>query len=150
MISMSLNVPKIYDYVIVKVLLFYKFSTYQPFLFTIEGNACEFIRKPPKFSVEKHVYDVIQETVPVLLTPCPTGNNTYNITWYLQDRHAPKNLPAGDYKLQFKLIVRPNVTLFVGTAVKYCDIRHNLTSTGTSTKSLQKPFKSCWYPVQQA
>ncbi|XP_053668391.1 uncharacterized protein LOC128718800 [Anopheles marshallii] len=112
LVNVSVNVPNIYDNVMVKVVLFYKFSTYQPFLITIEGNGCEFIRHPPQFGMDKHVYDIIEETAPELLVPCPTGNRTYNITWYLQDRHAPKNVPAGEYKLQFKLIARPNVTLF--------------------------------------
>ncbi|XP_052892778.1 uncharacterized protein LOC128300665 [Anopheles moucheti] len=111
-VSVSVNVPKIYDNVMVKVMLFYKFSTYQPFLITIEGNGCEFIRHPPQFGIQKHVYDIFVETAPELLVPCPTGNRTYNITWYLQDRHAPNNIPAGEYKLQFKLIARHNVTLF--------------------------------------
>ncbi|XP_053668390.1 uncharacterized protein LOC128718799 [Anopheles marshallii] len=112
MISVSVHVPNIYDNVMVKILLFYKFSTYQPFLITIDRNGCEFIRYPPQFGMDKHVYDIIEETLPELLVPCPTGNRTYNITWYLQDRHAPKNIPAGEYKLQFKLIARPNLTLF--------------------------------------
>ncbi|XP_053668383.1 uncharacterized protein LOC128718792 [Anopheles marshallii] len=112
MVHLILHVPKLYDNVMVKILLFYKFSTYQPFLFTIEGNGCEFIRHPPQFGIDKHVYDIIEETAPELLVPCPTGNRTYNITWSLQDRHAPKNVPAGEYKLQFKLIARPDVTLF--------------------------------------
>ncbi|XP_053668384.1 uncharacterized protein LOC128718794 [Anopheles marshallii] len=112
MISVSVHVPNIYDNVMVKILLFYKFSTYQPFLITIDRNGCEFIRYPPQFGMDKHVYDIIEETLPELLVPCPTGNRTYNITWYLQDRHAPKNIPAGEYKFQFKLIVHPSNTLF--------------------------------------
>ncbi|XP_052892765.1 uncharacterized protein LOC128300662 [Anopheles moucheti] len=112
MALLTLHVPKIYDNVMVKVMLFYKFSTYLPFLFTIEENGCEFIRHPPKFSIKKHVYDVVQDTAPELLAPCPTGNRTYNVTWSLQNRHAPNNIPAGEYKLQFKLIARHNVTLF--------------------------------------
>ena len=73
LVNVSVNVPKIYDIVMVKVLLFYKYSTYQPFLITVEGNGCEYIRHPPQFSVEKQVYDIIEETLPELLVPCPTG-----------------------------------------------------------------------------
>uniref|UniRef100_A0A4Y0BQ82 Uncharacterized protein n=1 Tax=Anopheles funestus TaxID=62324 RepID=A0A4Y0BQ82_ANOFN len=94
------------------ILLFYKFSTYQPFLITIEKQGCELIRHPPQFGIQKHVYDIIHESIPEVLLPCPAGNRTYNITWYLKDKYAPRNIPAGDYKLQFKLIVQPNVTLF--------------------------------------
>ncbi|XP_050079875.1 uncharacterized protein LOC126567703 [Anopheles maculipalpis] len=112
MVKVSINIPKIYDNVVVKVFLFYKFSTYQPFLISIEGNGCEFIRHPPQMSVEKYVYDIINETLPELLVPCPTGNRTYNLCWYLQERHAPKNIPPGEYKLQFKLVAQPDITLF--------------------------------------
>uniref|UniRef100_A0A182WG74 Uncharacterized protein n=1 Tax=Anopheles minimus TaxID=112268 RepID=A0A182WG74_9DIPT len=112
MISMSINVPQLYDIIIVKISLFYKFSTYQPFLISIKKDACEIIRNPPQFGVEKHVFDIVQQTVPELLTPCPSGNRTYTIDWYLQDSHAPRHIPAGDYKLQFKLIVHSNITIF--------------------------------------
>uniref|UniRef100_A0A182Y1J0 MD-2-related lipid-recognition domain-containing protein n=2 Tax=Anopheles stephensi TaxID=30069 RepID=A0A182Y1J0_ANOST len=112
MVNISINIHKIYDDVLVKVMLFYKFSTYQPFMISILGNGCEFIRHPPQVSVEKYVYDIINETLPELLVPCPTGNRIYNLSWYLQDRHAPKNIPPGDYKLQFKLIAQPDITLF--------------------------------------
>uniref|UniRef100_A0A4Y0BNP1 Uncharacterized protein n=1 Tax=Anopheles funestus TaxID=62324 RepID=A0A4Y0BNP1_ANOFN len=135
MISMAIDVPKLYNDIVVKVQLFYKFSTYQPFLITMEGKACEYIRHPPQFGIEKYVYDIMEESVPELLDPCPTGvsnikimiccvcisfltsvsvlqNRTYNVTWYLHDKFAPRNIPAGDYKLQFKLIVQPSITLF--------------------------------------
>uniref|UniRef100_A0A182WEZ4 Uncharacterized protein n=1 Tax=Anopheles minimus TaxID=112268 RepID=A0A182WEZ4_9DIPT len=112
MISMSMHVPQLYDNVILKISLFYKFSTYQPFLITVNREGCEFIRNPPQFGIEKHVYDIMQETVPELLTPCPSGNRTYTIDWYLQDSHAPKNIPPGDYKLQFKLVEHSNIILF--------------------------------------
>ncbi|XP_053668392.1 uncharacterized protein LOC128718801 [Anopheles marshallii] len=112
MVHLILHVPKLYDNYKVKVTLFYKFSTYQPFLITIEGNACEFIQHPPQFGFEKHVYDIIEETLPELLDPCPTGNRTYNFTWYLQDRYAPNHIPAGDYKLQYKVVAKTNVTMF--------------------------------------
>ncbi|XP_052892838.1 uncharacterized protein LOC128300712 [Anopheles moucheti] len=112
LVQLTLNVPKLYNNVVVKVMLFYKFSTYQPFMITIVGNACEFIRHPPEFGIEKHVYGVIAETAPELLVPCPIGNRLYNITWCLEERHAPKNIPAGEYKIQFQLTIPPNVTLF--------------------------------------
>ncbi|XP_053668393.1 uncharacterized protein LOC128718802 [Anopheles marshallii] len=112
LVQLTLNVPKLYSNVVVKVMMFYKFSTYQPFMITIVGNACEFIRHPPEFGIEKHVYGVIEETAPELLAPCPIGNRIYNITWYLEERHAPKHLPAGEYKIQFQLTIQPNVTLF--------------------------------------
>uniref|UniRef100_A0A182WEZ3 MD-2-related lipid-recognition domain-containing protein n=1 Tax=Anopheles minimus TaxID=112268 RepID=A0A182WEZ3_9DIPT len=128
MIQVLIHVPKLYDIILVKVSLFYKFSTYQPFLITVNRDACESIRNPPQFGIEKHVYDIVQETVPELLAPCPSGNRTYNITWYLQDRHAPKNIPAGDYKLQVKLQALPDVPVF-GMDV-YCSVR----STGIVSK----------------
>ncbi|XP_053668389.1 uncharacterized protein LOC128718798 [Anopheles marshallii] len=112
MVYVSLDVPKLYDKVVLKVIMFYKFSTYQPFLISIEGNACEYVLHPPQFGVEKHVYNVIEETLPELLTPCPAGNHTYNITWYFNKRHALKNVPAGEYKLRFKLLSHPGNTLF--------------------------------------
>ncbi|XP_052892826.1 uncharacterized protein LOC128300702 [Anopheles moucheti] len=112
MVHINIHVPKLYDKYKVKVSLFYKFSTFQPFLNTIEGNACEFIRHPPQFGFEKHVYDIIEETIPELLDPCPSGNRTYNFTWYLEDRHAPKHIPAGEYKLQYKVVAKTDVTMF--------------------------------------
>uniref|UniRef100_A0A4Y0BK84 Uncharacterized protein n=1 Tax=Anopheles funestus TaxID=62324 RepID=A0A4Y0BK84_ANOFN len=134
MISMAIDVPKLYNDIVVKVQLFYKFSTYQPFLVTMEGRACELIRHPPQFGIQKYVYDIVEESVPELLDPCPTGvsnikkiscicisilfpvsllqNRTYNITWCFHDRYAPRNIPAGDYKLQFKLLSESNVIIF--------------------------------------
>uniref|UniRef100_A0A182WEZ5 Uncharacterized protein n=1 Tax=Anopheles minimus TaxID=112268 RepID=A0A182WEZ5_9DIPT len=106
---MSINVPQLYDIIIVKISLFYKFSTYQPFLITVNREGCEFVRNPPQFGIEKLVYDIMQETVPVLLLPCPAGNRTYTIDWYLQKSH---NIPAGDYKMLFKLLVHSSVTIF--------------------------------------
>uniref|UniRef100_A0A182WEZ6 MD-2-related lipid-recognition domain-containing protein n=1 Tax=Anopheles minimus TaxID=112268 RepID=A0A182WEZ6_9DIPT len=112
MVLLTLYVPKLYDHILVKVMLFFKFSTYQPFLITISREACEVIRHPPQFGIERHVYDIIEETLPEIITPCPIGNRTFNVTWYLHDRHAPKNIPAGEFKLQFQALAQPNVTLF--------------------------------------
>uniref|UniRef100_A0A4Y0BFN4 MD-2-related lipid-recognition domain-containing protein n=1 Tax=Anopheles funestus TaxID=62324 RepID=A0A4Y0BFN4_ANOFN len=112
MISVSMDVPNLYNDIVVKVHLFYKFSTYQPFLITTEGKACELIRHPPQWGIQKHVYDIMEDTVPELLVPCPAGNRTYNISWCLQDKYAPRNIPAGEYKLQFKLVAQSTLNIF--------------------------------------
>ncbi|XP_052892814.1 uncharacterized protein LOC128300694 [Anopheles moucheti] len=112
MVTVLMDVPKLYDNFVLQLLVFYKFSTYQPFLITIDRNGCEFIRHPPQFGVEKHVYDVLKETLPELLEPCPAGNRTYNLTWYFHQRLSLKHVPAGEYKLRFKLISPPSNTLF--------------------------------------
>uniref|UniRef100_A0A4Y0BP43 Uncharacterized protein n=1 Tax=Anopheles funestus TaxID=62324 RepID=A0A4Y0BP43_ANOFN len=124
MISVSMDMPKLYNDIVVKVQLFYKFSTYQPFLVSMETQGCELVLHPPQFGIQKYVYDIIEESVPDILLPCPAGNRTFNITWYLKDKYAPRNIPAGDYKLQFKLIVQPSITLF-GMDV-YCAVHNNI------------------------
>uniref|UniRef100_A0A499FUR2 MD-2-related lipid-recognition domain-containing protein n=1 Tax=Anopheles farauti TaxID=69004 RepID=A0A499FUR2_9DIPT len=121
MVNVSVHVPKLYDDILVKIKLFYKFSTYQPFLIALEVDGCKFIANPPKGEIENYVYNIIKETAPILLLPCPAGNRTYNILWHLHDKHTMQSTPPGDYKIQFKITSR-DVTIFA--IDMYLEIRH--------------------------
>uniref|UniRef100_A0A499FUS8 MD-2-related lipid-recognition domain-containing protein n=1 Tax=Anopheles farauti TaxID=69004 RepID=A0A499FUS8_9DIPT len=121
MVNVSLHVPKLYNFVLAKVKMFYKFSTYQPFVISLEVEGCKIIANPPTGEMEKFIYSILNETVPELLLPCPAGNRTYNIVWYLREKHTLQNSPPGDYKIQFKITSR-NAILF---AIEiYCEVRN--------------------------
>ena len=46
---------------------------------------------------------------PNFLTP---QNRTYDIVWWLEERHTPRSIPAGEYRLDMKFVAIDNVTLF--------------------------------------
>uniref|UniRef100_A0A182W0R3 MD-2-related lipid-recognition domain-containing protein n=1 Tax=Anopheles minimus TaxID=112268 RepID=A0A182W0R3_9DIPT len=111
-INVSLAVPEVLNYILMSVKSYYKFSTYQPFLIDMEQEGCEYMKNRPLIPLANYVYDILQKTVPAIATPCPQGNRTYTIVWWLDEHFLPKSLPAGDYRLDIAFDAYDKVTLF--------------------------------------
>ncbi|XP_050090974.1 uncharacterized protein LOC126574683 [Anopheles aquasalis] len=120
-LTVSLSAPEILNYVMAKIKVYYKFNTYQPFLFDLEQEACEYIRNRPVIPETDLVYNIVKDTAPILSTPCPHGNRSYTFVWWLQDRYTPKSVLAGDYRIDVQFFTRDNVVLFAGEA--YISVR---------------------------
>ncbi|EGK96821.1 AGAP013484-PA [Anopheles gambiae str. PEST] len=111
-LNVSVVAPETLNWIWVKVKLFYKFSSYQPFLIDMEQEACEYVKNRPIIPLTDYVYEIMQKTAPELAHPCPHGNTTYNIVWWLEERYTPKSIPAGDYRLDIQFFAHDKVTLF--------------------------------------
>uniref|UniRef100_A0A182P3T3 MD-2-related lipid-recognition domain-containing protein n=1 Tax=Anopheles epiroticus TaxID=199890 RepID=A0A182P3T3_9DIPT len=120
-LNVSVVVPEVLNYIWVKVKVFYKFSTYQPFLIDAEQEGCEYIRNRPLIPLADYIYEIVQQSVPDLSTPCPHGNRTYNIVWWLEERHTPRSIPAGDYRLDVQFVAQDKVLMFA--AETYFSVR---------------------------
>ncbi|XP_041765416.1 uncharacterized protein LOC121590093 [Anopheles merus] len=111
-LNVSVIAPEILNWIWVKVKLFYKFSSYQPFLIDLEQEGCEYVKNRPIIPLADYIYQIMQKTAPELASPCPHGNKTYSIVWWLEERYTPKSIPAGDYRLDIQFFAHDKVKLF--------------------------------------
>uniref|UniRef100_A0A6E8WAF1 Uncharacterized protein n=1 Tax=Anopheles coluzzii TaxID=1518534 RepID=A0A6E8WAF1_ANOCL len=112
LLNMSLTIPEVLNYIWVRIKLHYKFNAYQPFLIDMEQEACEYIRNRPIIPQTDYIYETFVKRLPAIAGPCPHGNRTYDIVWWLEERHTPRSIPAGEYRLDMKFVAIDNVTLF--------------------------------------
>uniref|UniRef100_A0A4Y0BEG1 MD-2-related lipid-recognition domain-containing protein n=1 Tax=Anopheles funestus TaxID=62324 RepID=A0A4Y0BEG1_ANOFN len=112
LLNVSVTVPEVLNYIWVVVKVHYKFSTYQPFLIDMEEEACGYMKNRPVIPQTDYIFDTFVKSVPALSAPCPHGNRTYNIVWWLEERLTPRSIPAGEYRLDFKFVAKDNVTIF--------------------------------------
>uniref|UniRef100_A0A1I8JW71 MD-2-related lipid-recognition domain-containing protein n=1 Tax=Anopheles quadriannulatus TaxID=34691 RepID=A0A1I8JW71_ANOQN len=111
LLRVTLEVPGLYNYVLLQFRLHYKFRTYQPFLIDGEIDICTFVKESKLDPVPSYIYSVMQEVAPDLSAPCPLGNKTFNVTTMFKVEYAPKSVPAGDYRMDIRVASRANVTL---------------------------------------
>ncbi|XP_050090988.1 uncharacterized protein LOC126574686 [Anopheles aquasalis] len=111
-LNVSISVPETLDYTLVKVKVYYKFKTFQPFLIDVEQEGCEYVRNRPIIPESDFVYNIMKKTAPDISTPCPHGNRTYTMLWWLEERYTPKSIPAGDYRVDVQFIAKDDVLIF--------------------------------------
>uniref|UniRef100_A0A182W835 MD-2-related lipid-recognition domain-containing protein n=1 Tax=Anopheles minimus TaxID=112268 RepID=A0A182W835_9DIPT len=112
LLNLSLTVPESFDYVMLKVSAEYKFTTFRPLLFDLEIEGCEFLSSKARDPASAIAYSVVFEKYKNIAKPCPHGNRTYNIEYWVDPETLPKSVPAGDYRVTTTFSFKDNVTLF--------------------------------------
>ncbi|XP_049531446.1 uncharacterized protein LOC125948931 [Anopheles darlingi] len=111
-LNVSLTIPELVNVLYLKVKLSYKFKSIQSDPIDMLVEACSFLNNPSKDVVSRHIFSVIAEVIPQFNHPCPFGNTTYNVLFWLEERHLPSSVPTGDYRYDAIFKAEDNVTLF--------------------------------------
>ncbi|XP_035895972.1 uncharacterized protein LOC118504957 isoform X2 [Anopheles stephensi] len=98
-LNVSLTVPIVLNYIEITVKVFYKYTTYRPFMIDWNIELCQAYRLGKVDPSEGLVLKIIAETLPEYYYPCPHGNRTYVTAWLLDPKFIPKALPSGNYRL---------------------------------------------------
>uniref|UniRef100_A0A182R5B0 Uncharacterized protein n=1 Tax=Anopheles funestus TaxID=62324 RepID=A0A182R5B0_ANOFN len=109
--NLSVFIPDVLNKVFVSLKVEFKYNQYQPFLFDTRVEACQFLRDKPIDPLSLYLYNLFEESVPTILTPCPHGNRTYDILWTMDERLSPRSVPAGDYRVTGHWETVDNVTI---------------------------------------
>uniref|UniRef100_A0A182YDZ4 Uncharacterized protein n=1 Tax=Anopheles stephensi TaxID=30069 RepID=A0A182YDZ4_ANOST len=110
-LNLSITIPESFDYVKMRFSTEYKFSTFRPFLFDLEKEACEFLSSKSRDPASEIAFKVVFEKFRSIAKPCPHGNRTYNIEYWVDPQTLPKSVPAGDYRLTTTFTFKDNVTM---------------------------------------
>uniref|UniRef100_A0A182K8P3 MD-2-related lipid-recognition domain-containing protein n=1 Tax=Anopheles christyi TaxID=43041 RepID=A0A182K8P3_9DIPT len=111
LLSVSLEVPKMYDYLMIHFQLYYKFTTYQTFLIDTKAEGCNLMRDHKSDPKLNYMYGVLNDMMSPIVHPCPFGNRTYIQQAMLKEENAPRSVPAGDYRMDVRLSSKTNVTV---------------------------------------
>lgn len=133
LMSVSVYVPKLYNYLLLQVRLYYKFTTYQPLLLDVDFEGCSYVRQPVNDRNIDYFYRMLYNLLPGMVYPCPHGvsvialqnivllkkslqfydlqNRTYTALTEFKEEYAPKSIPAGEYRFDLRIASRVNVTL---------------------------------------
>ncbi|XP_050079501.1 uncharacterized protein LOC126567316 [Anopheles maculipalpis] len=111
MLNLSITVPESFNYLKMRFSAEYKFSTYRPFLFDLEIEACEFVSQKNRDPASEIAYKVVFARISSIAKRCPHGNRTYSVEYWVDKQTLPKSLPAGDYRLTIAFIFKDNTTL---------------------------------------
>uniref|UniRef100_A0A182NRC0 Uncharacterized protein n=1 Tax=Anopheles dirus TaxID=7168 RepID=A0A182NRC0_9DIPT len=137
-LNVSVHVPEVLNYIWVTVKLYYKFRTFQPFLIDMEQEGCEYMKNRPVIPLTDYIYEIFQKSVPDLSSPCPHGNKTYNIVWWLEEKYTPKSIPAGDYRLDVQFIAHDKAIIYANTRSTEKPIGRNTTNNKPYTIRITK------------
>uniref|UniRef100_A0A182SAQ2 Uncharacterized protein n=1 Tax=Anopheles maculatus TaxID=74869 RepID=A0A182SAQ2_9DIPT len=98
-LNISLTAPTVLNYIEVTVKLFYKYTTYRPFMIDWAIELCQTYRSGRFNPSAALVLKVIEESLPQYYYPCPHGNQTYIAVWHFDPKFIPEALPSGNYRL---------------------------------------------------
>ena len=73
LLNLSLTIPEVITKCFVSLKIEYKFNLYQPFLFNAMVEGCQFLRKRPDDPLSTYLYNIFEETLPMVVRPCPHG-----------------------------------------------------------------------------
>uniref|UniRef100_A0A182T290 Uncharacterized protein n=1 Tax=Anopheles maculatus TaxID=74869 RepID=A0A182T290_9DIPT len=96
LLHVVINVPKVYNYIMIQYNLYYKFKTYQPFLINGEFEACATLRDYQRATNQDPLNDY---------------NRTYVVDSVFRKEYAPQSIPAGDYRMDLRFATKSNVTM---------------------------------------
>uniref|UniRef100_A0A182RWY9 Uncharacterized protein n=1 Tax=Anopheles funestus TaxID=62324 RepID=A0A182RWY9_ANOFN len=136
LLNISITIPEVFNICYVTIKIEYKFNEYQPFLFDTRLEGCKFLREKPIDPLSLYLYGIFKETLPMVVTPCPHGNRTYDILWTMDERLSPRSVPAGDYRVTAHWETESNETMI--KLQIYCAVRlHRLSKRPASPISSQ-------------
>uniref|UniRef100_A0A1I8JW24 MD-2-related lipid-recognition domain-containing protein n=1 Tax=Anopheles quadriannulatus TaxID=34691 RepID=A0A1I8JW24_ANOQN len=98
-LNVSLTMPMVVNYLGIVVQLFYKYTTYRPFVIDWNMEYCQAARNGHFSPTTAVMMRVIEETLPDFYYPCPHGNRTYATLWMFEPKHVLPTLPSGDYRM---------------------------------------------------
>uniref|UniRef100_A0A2C9GP98 Uncharacterized protein n=1 Tax=Anopheles arabiensis TaxID=7173 RepID=A0A2C9GP98_ANOAR len=98
-LNISLDVRPVLNYLEITAKLFYKYTTYRPFMIDWSIELCQAYRMGGINPSSALVLKIIETTVPNIYYACPHGNRSYSVLWYFNPKFIPDKLPSGDYRL---------------------------------------------------
>uniref|UniRef100_A0A182NRB4 Uncharacterized protein n=1 Tax=Anopheles dirus TaxID=7168 RepID=A0A182NRB4_9DIPT len=110
--NISIHAPQVINYGEISAKLFYKYTTYRPFMIDWSMEYCQAYRVGKFNPSTALVMTIIKESLPAIYYPCPHGNRTYNIFWMLEPKFIPRALPSGDYRLDVYIRDSTNTNMF--------------------------------------
>uniref|UniRef100_A0A182MDN7 Uncharacterized protein n=1 Tax=Anopheles culicifacies TaxID=139723 RepID=A0A182MDN7_9DIPT len=111
-LNISIAIPIVLNYFELTAKLFYKYTSYRPFMIDWTVELCKAVRSTNLNPSTALVMRVIEETMPEFYYPCPHGNRTYTLIWTFHPAHIPSTLPSGDYRLDIYFRDATRTTLF--------------------------------------
>ncbi|XP_052891554.1 uncharacterized protein LOC128299589 [Anopheles moucheti] len=115
LLRVVIQVPNIYNHIMIQYNLYYKFKTYQPFLINGELEICYTLREIHRGVMPDllttYIWKVLKDLMPHVIVPCPHGNRTYVVDTVFKKEYAPRSVPAGDYRLDLRFATERNVTM---------------------------------------
>uniref|UniRef100_A0A182QGQ5 Uncharacterized protein n=1 Tax=Anopheles farauti TaxID=69004 RepID=A0A182QGQ5_9DIPT len=111
-LNFSVYAPQVINYGVITAKVFYKYTTYRPFMIDWSMEYCQAYRTKKYSPSTAVVMNIVQESVPYLYSPCPHGNRTYNVLWLFEPRYIPETLPSGDYRLDIYIRDSTNTVMF--------------------------------------
>uniref|UniRef100_A0A182W2I1 MD-2-related lipid-recognition domain-containing protein n=1 Tax=Anopheles minimus TaxID=112268 RepID=A0A182W2I1_9DIPT len=98
-LNVSVHVPIVLNYFEITAKVYYKYTTYRPFMIDWNIELCQADRIG-KFSPSTAlVMKIMRESIPEFYYSCPHGNRTYATVWMFEPDYIPSTLPSGDYRL---------------------------------------------------
>ncbi|XP_035895971.1 uncharacterized protein LOC118504957 isoform X1 [Anopheles stephensi] len=120
-LNTSVTIPIVLNYFEVTAKLFYKYTTYRPFMIDWSIELCQ-AERIGKFNPSTAlVMRIIEESVPEFYYPCPHGNRTYATFWMFETNYIPSTLPSGDYRLD--IYFRESTRTVIYAIQMYCSMR---------------------------
>uniref|UniRef100_A0A240PMV8 MD-2-related lipid-recognition domain-containing protein n=1 Tax=Anopheles christyi TaxID=43041 RepID=A0A240PMV8_9DIPT len=111
-LHISVDIPIVINYLAVSAKVFYKYTSYRPFMIDWTLEYCRAARVGTFNPTNALIMKVIEESMPDFYYPCPHGNRTYTIFWLLEPKFIPQTLPSGDYRLDIFYRDSTNTNLF--------------------------------------
>uniref|UniRef100_A0A182RQI5 Uncharacterized protein n=2 Tax=Anopheles funestus TaxID=62324 RepID=A0A182RQI5_ANOFN len=131
LICVTIDLPKVYNYIMLQFRLYYKFTSFKPLLIDGQVEVCSYLRNPKRDPLNTYMYEVLKKLMPNTVHPCPHGvsvgvvemnlrlqlclhdfqNKTYAERSEFKEEYAPKSVPAGDYRMDLRFASESNVTL---------------------------------------
>uniref|UniRef100_A0A182Y6N1 Uncharacterized protein n=1 Tax=Anopheles stephensi TaxID=30069 RepID=A0A182Y6N1_ANOST len=141
LMKVSINVPKVYNFLLLQYRLHYKFTTFQPLLIDGELEVCSYMRGPKTSILENYIYGVMSDLLSNTVYPCPHGNKTYTEITEFKEEYAPKSIPAGDYRMDLRFASKSNVTLLWLQGFATVKRRGIMGSINEEQRNVTRPFK---------
>ncbi|XP_053667462.1 uncharacterized protein LOC128717811 [Anopheles marshallii] len=120
-LNTSVDIPIVLNYFEVTAKVYYKYTTYRPFMIDWTIELCQ-VHRNGKFNPSTTiVLQIIKQSLPEFYYPCPHGNRTYTTFWTLEPSYIPSTLPSGDYRLDVHFRDSSRSTLYA--AQLFCSMR---------------------------
>ncbi|XP_053667461.1 uncharacterized protein LOC128717810 [Anopheles marshallii] len=111
-LNISVEVPIVLSFFQITVKVYYKYTTYRPFMIDWTIELCQALRNRNLNPSTVFVMKVYADSLPEFYYPCPHGNRTYAFFWTLEPSYIPSTLPSGDYRLDVYYQDSTHTTLF--------------------------------------
>ncbi|KAL1375149.1 hypothetical protein pipiens_017664 [Culex pipiens pipiens] len=107
------DMPKLMDKMYARFTVNYKLTTYQPLMIDETYEVCAALNQKPGVNPAlDYVTETIRAHMPQAVQPCPYGGRYYNMSNFsLDEKHLPKSVPAGDYRIDMRVTDKHNVTM---------------------------------------